>query len=281
MGADDEKISHASHVYSGTSSDEKVLNRAGDMAALAVIRSLSIEDLSSPEKARQTLLILNLAFAAPQLIAANTNRRPTAAMLLLDHLSNTDYRQHVNEIENTRNEVQHNTITGHPYEVVTLKGEPLPDVEHTQWVASVLRWTYDIRPGMTRNDMLRVFTTEGGLSTGTRRTYVLKGCPYIKVDVEFKAVGRPERDNEGRVTLEGQELTGRKRRTKHPYKKRKKERKTYLTLTGLLMEGTGAEIILRFSLTLHFAERFRCAVWGIKDNLAHDEKHYEYPRFGR
>jgi hypothetical protein len=184
-----------------TSSDEKVLNRAGDMAALAVIRSLSIEDLSSPEKARQTLLILNLAFAAPQLIAANTNRRPTAAMLLLDHLSNTDYRQHVNEIENTRNEVQHNASTGHPYEVVTLKGEPLPDVEHTQWVASVLRWTYDIRPGMTRNDMLRVFTTEGGLSTGTRRTYVLKGCPYIKVDVEFKAVGRPERDNEGRVTL--------------------------------------------------------------------------------
>ena len=43
--------------------------------------------------------------------------------------------------------------------------------------------------------------TEGGISTGTRRTYVLKGCSYIKVDVEFKAVGRPERDQEGRVTL--------------------------------------------------------------------------------
>jgi len=186
--------------YSG--SDEKVLNRAGDMAALAVIRSLSIEDLNSPEKARQTLLILNLAFAAPQLIAANTNRRPTAAMLLLDYLSNTNPKQvHVNEIENTRNEIQHNTSTGHPYEVVTLKGEPLPDLEHTQWVASVLRWTYDIKPGMTRKDLLRVYTTEGGISTSTRRTYVLKGCPYIKVDVDFKAVGRPERDKEGRMTL--------------------------------------------------------------------------------
>lgn len=172
-----------------TGSDEKVLNRAGDMAALAVIRSISIEDLNSPEKARQILLILNLAFAAPQLIAANTNRRPTAAMLLLDHLSKTDYREHVNEIENIRNEIQHNTSTGHPYEVVTLEGDPPIDVEHTQWVASVLRWTYDIKPGMTRKDLLRVYTVEGGLSTLTHRTYVLKGCPGIKVDVEFVPVG--------------------------------------------------------------------------------------------
>jgi hypothetical protein len=40
------------------------------MAALAVIRSVSMEDLNSPEKARQIQLILNLAFATPQLIAA-------------------------------------------------------------------------------------------------------------------------------------------------------------------------------------------------------------------
>ncbi len=172
-----------------TGSDEKVLNRAGDMAALAVIRSVSMEDLNSPEKARQILLILNMAFAAPQLIAADSNRRPTAAMLLLDHLNNTNYKQHVNEIENTRNEIQHNTSTGHPYEVVTLKGEPLPDLEHTQWIASVLRWTYDIKPGMNQKDLLRVYTTEGGISTRTHRTYVLKGCPGIKVDVEFVPVG--------------------------------------------------------------------------------------------
>jgi hypothetical protein len=135
---------------------------------------------------------LNIAFAAPQLIAANTNRRPTAAMLLLDHPSNTNYKQHVNEIENTRNEIQHNTSTGHPYEVVTLMGEPLPDLEHTQWVASVVRWTYDIRPGMTRKDLRRVYTTEGGISSRTQRTYVLKGCPSIKVDVEFVPVGNAQ-----------------------------------------------------------------------------------------
>ena len=34
-------------------------------------------------------------------------------------------------------------------------------------------------------DLLRVFTTEGGLSTRTHRTYVLNQCRAIKVDVEF------------------------------------------------------------------------------------------------
>ena len=172
-----------------TGSDEKVLNRAGDMAALAVIRSVSMEDLNSPEKARQILLILNLAFATPQLIAANADRSPTAAMLLLEHLSKTNYREHVNEIENTRYEIQHNTSTGHALEFVTLEGAPPLDVEHSQWVASVLRWTHDIKPGMTRKDLLRVYAVEGGLSTRTHRTYVLKGCPGIKVDVEFVPFG--------------------------------------------------------------------------------------------
>ena len=173
--------------------DERVLNRAGDMAALAVMRSVSMEDLNSPEKARQTLLILNLAFAAPQFIAANTDRRPTAAMLLLDHLNKSSYdREHVNEIANTRYEILHNTSTGHPTEFVTLEGAPPFDAEHTQWVSSVLRWTYDIKPGMAWEDLLRVYTVEGGLSTRTHRTYVLKGIPYIKVDVEFLPVGKEQ-----------------------------------------------------------------------------------------
>ncbi len=173
-----------------SSSDEKVLNHAGDMAALAVIRSVSMEDLNSPEKTRQILLILNLAFEAPQLIAASTDRRPTAAMLLLFHLSKPNYdRGNGGEIWNILNEIQHNTSTGQPYGVVTLKDEPHPDVEHTQWVGSVLRWTEDIKPGMTREDLLKVYTEEGGVSNRTERTYGLKGVPYIKVDVEFLPVG--------------------------------------------------------------------------------------------
>jgi len=59
-----------------------------------------------------------------------------------------------------------------------------------------------IKVGMTRADLLKVFTTEGGLSTGLQRKFVYRDCPYIKVDVEFEPVGRPARDRNGRVTLE-------------------------------------------------------------------------------
>jgi hypothetical protein len=170
--------------------DEKILNRAGDMAALALMRSLSMEDLNSSEKQRQTLLILKLAFEAPQLIAVNTDRRPTAAMLLLGYISKTNYgKGYATEIENTRIEIEHNTSTGKPAEFVALEGDAPFDVAHTQWLASVLRWTYDVKPVTTRRNLLRVYAEEGGLSTRTQRTYVLKGCPYIKVDVKFLPVG--------------------------------------------------------------------------------------------
>jgi len=72
---------------------------------------------------------------------------------------------------------------------------------HVDWVTKVLERMQTIKPGSTRKALLAVFTTEGGLSTGLRRTFVSQDCPYFKVDVEFKAVGRPDRDENGRVTL--------------------------------------------------------------------------------
>lgn len=72
----------------------------------------------------------------------------------------------------------------------------------TEWIANSLREMETIKVGMTRANLLKVFTTEGGLSTGLQRTYVYHDCPYIKVDVEFEPVGRPARDRDGRVTLE-------------------------------------------------------------------------------
>jgi len=72
----------------------------------------------------------------------------------------------------------------------------------TEWIAASLKEMETIKVGMTRADLLKVFTTEGGLSTGLQRTYVYRDCPYIKVDVEFEPVGRPARDLNGRVTLE-------------------------------------------------------------------------------
>jgi hypothetical protein len=43
-----------------------------------------------------------------------------------------------------------------------------------------------IKAGMTREMLLTVFKTEGGLSTAARRTYVFEQCPKFKVDVDFK-----------------------------------------------------------------------------------------------
>jgi hypothetical protein len=73
--------------------------------------------------------------------------------------------------------------------------------DHAAWVAEALKRMQTIQPRMTRGDLLKVFTTEGGLSTGLQRTFVSQDCPYFKVDVQFDAVGRPNRDGSGRVTL--------------------------------------------------------------------------------
>lgn len=59
----------------------------------------------------------------------------------------------------------------------------------------------NIHSGMTRQQLLTVFTVEGGLSNGLHRTFVSRDCPYFKVDVTFRPEGRPERDSDGRVTL--------------------------------------------------------------------------------
>jgi hypothetical protein len=74
-------------------------------------------------------------------------------------------------------------------------GEPASRDEsesHRQWIAHVLRQIETIKIGMTRQDLLQVFTTEGGLSTRSQRTYVHKECDYIKVNVEFKAIGQED-----------------------------------------------------------------------------------------
>jgi hypothetical protein len=83
----------------------------------------------------------------------------------------------------------------------TERSQPDYHQQHAQWVAESISVMQSVKPGMTRTDLLRVFTTEGGESTGLRRTYVYRQCPYFKVDVEFEAVGRPARDSGGRVTL--------------------------------------------------------------------------------
>jgi len=150
--------------------------------------------MNSPETGRQILLILHLAFEAPQSILDRRDKAPTAALRLLDQLEQTDYGRNPNVISNARIEIKYSTSTRQPLQPVTLPGQPPIDWEHSQWVSSVLAWIATIKLGMTRSDLLRVFTTEGGLSTRTHRTYVLRPCQTIKVDVQFSISGNEAED---------------------------------------------------------------------------------------
>ena len=58
--------------------------------------------------------------------------------------------------------------------------------DHTEWIQRSLREIETVKVGMTRADLLKVFTEEGGLSTRTSRRYVYRDCLNIKVDVEFE-----------------------------------------------------------------------------------------------
>lgn len=59
------------------------------------------------------------------------------------------------------------------------------DKNLTKQISNILVECQKIVPGMTRAELLKVFTTEGGLSTARHRTYVYRRCPYLKVDVDF------------------------------------------------------------------------------------------------
>jgi hypothetical protein len=61
----------------------------------------------------------------------------------------------------------------------------------TKKIELIINQTATIKPGQTRKDLLKIFTTESGLSDRNFRTYVYRSCPYIKVDVHFEEVGNP------------------------------------------------------------------------------------------
>jgi hypothetical protein len=59
------------------------------------------------------------------------------------------------------------------------------DKNLTKQISDVLGECKKIAPGATRAELLKIFTTEGGLSTAGHRTFVHRRCPYLKVDVDF------------------------------------------------------------------------------------------------
>jgi len=67
--------------------------------------------------------------------------------------------------------------------------------QRTLWIAKALKQIDSIHPGMSRRELQSTLTTEVGISTREQRTYVYKGCPYIKVDVVFSDAGATEAED--------------------------------------------------------------------------------------
>lgn len=59
------------------------------------------------------------------------------------------------------------------------------DKNLTQQVSDILKECEKIKPGMTRAELLKIFTIEGGISTAKQRTFVYRSCLIIKADVDF------------------------------------------------------------------------------------------------
>jgi hypothetical protein len=68
----------------------------------------------------------------------------------------------------------------------SLPGSAALTQDRRMWIAKVLQQIGNIKPGMRRKNLLKFFTTEGGISTRFQRTYVHRECPYIKVNVRFR-----------------------------------------------------------------------------------------------
>ena len=74
------------------------------------------------------------------------------------------------------------------------------DKNLTKQMLNILKEWKTITPGTTRTELLKVFTTEGGLSTAARRTFVHRRCPCIKVEVDFTLSNSKQSNVDERLT---------------------------------------------------------------------------------
>lgn len=81
------------------------------------------------------------------------------------------------------------------------------DAAHVKWLVEVMKELQGLKVGITRAELLKVCTTEGGISNRTQRTYVSRQCPYIKLTTHFKPVGNESDLGNERPTDEITELS--------------------------------------------------------------------------
>jgi len=61
--------------------------------------------------------------------------------------------------------------------------------KHEAWLLERLREARSIKAGMSKADLLNVFTPDGGFQRIPPERYVLRTCQYIKVHVRFQLPG--------------------------------------------------------------------------------------------
>jgi hypothetical protein len=75
------------HGYTGW--DEKLFSRFGDMTSVAILQTLTDDQLTTPQTLRDVLLIVRFAFGCPSpCVVAPDDRNPRVTLLLLDELHN-------------------------------------------------------------------------------------------------------------------------------------------------------------------------------------------------
>jgi len=68
--------------------NEKIVNRLGDGAAIAIIKIFTAKELVKPENVNQILSIVREAFERPEIVPVEEDRNPRVTNLLLRYLEN-------------------------------------------------------------------------------------------------------------------------------------------------------------------------------------------------
>jgi hypothetical protein len=91
--------------------DSKTFNRAGDMAAVAILQTLSDKQMASRETLKMVLVIVRDAFECPnRCVATTSDRQPRVTSLLLDYLHESTTGKLRDDIDETKRFVTKQTV---------------------------------------------------------------------------------------------------------------------------------------------------------------------------
>jgi hypothetical protein len=88
------------HVYTGWY--EKIWSRSGDMAALAIVKTVPDAQMTSPKTVREILIILREAWSCARCAKSSDDQQPNVTALLLEHLEGNTSGSIRSEIAETR-----------------------------------------------------------------------------------------------------------------------------------------------------------------------------------